>query len=216
MKKYSKAKNKTPIKKEEKTKQDYTDTITQIYKENELENDFIYVIDPLKKNVVKTRNTKKTEILNNTLKMETKTIKIFNNDFNEEKIDVLNSEKKSKKKKIKKKKKSVKKDVTPDGELEKKTELNAVNGLEIKTPTPNGNDSSTNFYLIDYNSQKKREINGINEPNPIMTEDNYNTFHENELEENNKEENRFNDRSNTIYDEKLKKSRCSLVFKHVK
>ena len=206
MKKYSKAKNKTPIKKEEKTKQDYTDTITQIYKENELENDFIYVIDPLKKNVVKTRNTKKTEILNNTLKMETKTIKIFNNDFNEEKIEVLNSEKKSKKKKIKKKKKSVKKDVTPDGELEKKTELNAVNGLEIKTPTPNGNDSSTNFYLIDYNSQKKREINGINEPNPIMTEDNYNTFHENELEENNKEENRFNDRSNTIYDEKLKKA----------
>ena len=208
MKKYIKVKNKTPTKKEEKSKQDYTDTISQIYKDNELENDYIYVIDPQKKNVFKTRNTKKPQILNNTLKMETKTIKIFNNEFNEEKINFLNTEKKAKKKKIKKKKKSVKKD-TPDVELEKKTEENTVNGIEV-TPTPNGNDSCTNFYLIDYQSQKRREMNGINEPNPILTEDNYNTFHENELEENLKEENRFNEQSNTMFDEKLKKSDAPL------
>ena len=206
MKKYNKVKNKIPVKKEEKSKQDYTDTISQIYKDNELENDYIYVIDPLKKNVFKTRNTKKPDILNNTLKMETKTIKIFNNEFNDEKIDLLNSEKRAKKKKIKKKKKSVKKDVTPDVESEKKTEENTVNGIEVKTPTPNGNESGTNFYLIDYQSKKQREMNGINEPNPIMTEDNYNTFHENELEENLKEENRFNEQSNTMFDEKFKQS----------
>ena len=206
MKKYNKIKKKTPIKKEEKIKQDYSNTITQIYNDNELENDYIYVVDPQKKNVFKTRNMKKPEIINNTLKMETKTIKIFNNEFKEEKIDLLNSEKRVKKKKIKKKKKSVKKDITPDGESEKKKDENTVNGIEVKNPIPNGNDSNTNFYLIDYQSNKQKEINGINEPNPIMTEDNYNTFHENELEENLTEENKFNEMSNTMFDEKHKKS----------
>lgn len=49
MKKYNKIKSKTSVKQEEKSKQDYTDTITQIYNENELETEYIYVIDPQKK-----------------------------------------------------------------------------------------------------------------------------------------------------------------------
>ena len=182
MKKYNKIKSKTPVKQEEKSKQDYTDTITQIYNENELESEYIYVIDPQKKNVLNMKNTDETEILNQTLKMETKTVKIFGNEFNEEKIDLISSEKKIKKKKIKKKKKSVKKDITPYGETE---HAGTVNGIDIGKPTPNGNDGGDNFFLIDYQSRTQRECNGINEPNPMMTEDNYNTFHENELEESN-------------------------------
>ena len=180
MKKYNKIKSKTPVRKEEKTKQDYTDTITQIYNEKDFETEYIYVIDPQKKNVLNMRNNEETEILNQTLKMETKTVKIFGNEFNEEKIDLLSSEKKIKKKKIKKKKKSVKKDITPFGESEN---AGTVNGIELGIPTPNGNDGGDNFFLIDYQSRSQRECNGINEPNPMMTEDNYNTFHENELEE---------------------------------
>jgi hypothetical protein len=50
--------------------------------------------------------------------METKAFKIFEDALKEEKVDLLNIEKKSvKKKKIKKKKKSLKKFFTPDGEL---------------------------------------------------------------------------------------------------
>jgi len=183
MKKYNKIKSKTPVKQEEKNKQDYTDTITQIYNETEYETEYIYVIDPQRKNLVKARNTDETEILNQTLKMETKTVKIFGNEFNQEKIDLISSEKKIKKKKMKKKKKSVKKDITPYGESENAGQ-NTVNGIEVGIPTPNGNDGGENFFLIDYQSRNQKECNGINEPNPMMTEDNYNTFHENELESN--------------------------------
>ena len=210
MKKYNKIKSKTPVKQEEKIKQDYTDTITQIYNENESETEYIYVIDPQKKNVIKTKNTEETEILNQTLKMETKTVKIFGNEFSEEKIDLLNSEKKIKKKKIKKKKKSVKKDITPYGEPGNAGQ-NTVNGIEVGIPTPNGNDGGDNFFLIDYQSRTQRECNGINEPNPMMTEDNYNTFHENELEESNADAQTIEEPARSVYNEKIKKFDISLT-----
>ena len=202
MKKYNKIKSKTPVRQEEKNKQDYTDTITQIYNEKEFETEYIYVIDPQKKNVLNMKNTEETEILNQTLKMETKTVKIFGNEFNEEKIDLISSEKKIKKKKTKKKKRSVKKDITPYGEIEY---AGTVNGIDVGIPTPNGNVGGDNFFLIDYKSRTQKECNGINEPNPIMTEDNYNTFHENELEENNADEKAIEEPVKNEYDEKKQK-----------
>ena len=49
MKKYSRINSNSSLKQEENNNQEYSDPIAQIYKESELKNDFIYVIDPQKK-----------------------------------------------------------------------------------------------------------------------------------------------------------------------
>ena len=49
MKKYSRINSNSSLKQEENNNQEYSDTIAEIYKESELKNDFIYVIDPQKK-----------------------------------------------------------------------------------------------------------------------------------------------------------------------
>ena len=212
MKKYSKINSQSSLKKEETNNQEYSDPITQIYKENELKNDYIYVIDPQKKNVIKTRNKEKTDNLNKTVKMETKTIKIFENVLKEEKVDLINASKKSvKKKKIKKKKKSVKKFVTPGGELEKTNSENNINSLEGETPTPNGNNNGVNnYYLINYKPKKKRSNYRVTEIRQIITEDYYNTFHENDFEKNFKELNLLEEPPSTACQEKNKKYNFSI------
>ena len=212
MKKYSKINSQSSLKQEESSNQENSDPITQIYKENELKNDYIYVIDPQKKNVIKTRNRGKTDNLNKTVKMETKTIKIFENVLKEEKVDLIKPVKKSvKKKKIKKKKKSVKKFVTPGGELEKTNSENNIKGLEGETPIPNGNNNGVNnYYLINYKPKKKRSNYRVTEIRQIITEDYYNTFHENDFEKNFKELNLLEEPPNTAYQEKNKKYNFSV------
>ena len=208
MKNYSKINYQPSLKKEESNNnQEYSDPIKQIDKENELKNEYIYVIDPKKKNVIKTRNKDKTDNLNKTLKMETKTIKIFQNVLKEEKVDLLNEAKKSvKKKKIKKKKKSVKQYVTPGGELENTKNENNINSLEGETPTPNGyNNGVNNYYLINYQPKKKRSNYRITEIKQIITEDYYNTFHENDFDKNFKEINLLEEQPSTANQEKNKK-----------
>ena len=209
MKKFRKVKSKTPLKKEE-INLEYSDSISQTYKEKESENDYIYADNQQKKNL-KIRNPDRAEILNKTLKVENKKIGIFKNEFKEEKSDNSSSRKKSKKKKVKKKKKSVKKDIIPEHEDEdeprkKKSSGNNRNIFEDETPTPDG---FNKFYLIDYHSIALKDINGVNEPNPIMTEDNYNTFHQNELEENNKEENIIDGHKASANTDKFRRSNFS-------
>ena len=208
MKKYSRINSNSSLKQEENNNQEYSDPIAEIYKESELKNDFIYVIDPQKKNVIKTRNKTKTDNLNKTLKMETKTIKIFENVFKGEKVDLLNKDKKSvKKKKIKKKKKSVKRFTTPGGDLEKINKENNINGLEGETPTPNENNNGVNnYYLINYHPKKKRSNYRVTEIRQIITEDYYNTFHENDL----KELNLLEEPPITVYQEKNKNYNFSI------
>ena len=206
MKKYSKINSQPALKKSESNNQDYSIPITQIEPENELKNDYIYIIDPKKRNVIKTRNREKTDNLNNTLKMETKAFKIFEDALKEEKVDLLNIEKKSiKKKKIKKKKKSLKKFFTPDGELEKINSENNINFLEGETPTPNGhNNGVNNYYLINFQPKKKRSDYNITEIKQIISEEYYNTFHENDFEKNFKQLNSLEEPLSTIYQEKNK------------
>jgi hypothetical protein len=206
MKKYSKINSQPALKKTESNNQDYSNPITQIEPENELKNDYIYIIDPKKRNVIKTRNREKTDNLNNTLKMETKAFKIFEDALKEEKVDLLNIEKKSvKKKKIKKKKKSLKKYFTPDGELEKINSENNINFLEGETPTPNGhNNGVNNYYLINFQPKKKRSDYNITEIKQIISEEYYNTFHENDFEKNFKQLNSLEEPLSTIYQEKNK------------
>ena len=208
MKKYSRINSNSSLKQEENNNQEYSDPIAEIYKESELKNDFIYVIDPQKKNVIKTRNKTKTDNLNKTLKMETKTIKIFENVFKGEKVDLLNKDKKSvKKKKIKKKKKSVKRFTTPGGDLEKINKENNINGLEGETPTPNENNNGVNnYYLINYHPKKKRSNYRVTEIRQIITEDYYNTFHENDF----KELNLLEEPPITAYQEKNKNYNFSI------
>lgn len=212
MKKYNKINSQTSLQQEENNNQEYSDPISKIYKEKDLKNDYIYVIDPQKKNVIKTRNTEKTDNLNKTLKMETKTIKIFENVLKEEKVNILSSVKKSvKKKKVKKKKKSVKRYVTPGGELEKpNNENNNINVLEGETPTPSGQSGVNNYYLINYKPKKKRSNYRVNEPKQIITEDYYNTFHENEFEKNFKELNLLEEPPSTAYQEKNRRYNFSI------
>lgn len=209
MKKYTKINSQSSLKQEESNNQDYSDPIAQIYKENELKNDYIYVIDPKKRNVFKTRNKGKTDSVNQTLKMETKTIKIFQNVLQEEKVDLIDSVKKSvKKRKIKKKKKSIKRFVTPGGDMEKSNiENNNINVLEGETPTPNGNDNcANNYYLINYKPKKKRSNYKVTEIKQIITEDYYNTFHENDF----KELNLLGEPPSTAFQEKNKKYNFSI------
>ena len=104
MKKYYKIKNQTPVKNEENN-QEYNDPISQIYKESDLDKDFFYVIDTKKNDIVNSRNIEKKEVLNKTLKVENKSIGLFKNEFNEEQVDILSSDKKPKKKKSEKRKK---------------------------------------------------------------------------------------------------------------
>ena len=209
MKKYTKINSQSSLKQEENNNQDYSDPIAQIYKENELKNDYIYVIDPKKRNVFKTRNKGKTDSVNQTLKMETKTIKIFQNVLQEEKVDLIDSVKKSvKKRKIKKKKKSLKRFVTPGGDMEKSNiENNNINVIEGETPTPNGNDIGVNnYYLINYKPRKKRSNYRVTEIKQIITEDYYNTFHENDF----KELNLLGEPPSTAFQEKNKKYNFSI------
>lgn len=210
MKKYYKIKNQTPVK-NEKNNQEYNDPISQIYKESDLDKDFFYVIDTKKNDIVNSRNIEKKEVLNKTLKVENKSIGLFKNEFNEEQVDILSSDKKPKKKKIRKKKKSVKKDINIENEEEKKEVKYTVNGIEDQIPTPNGKDSTDYFYLIDYKSKTEKENNGINEPNPIMTEDNYNTFHDNKLEETLTEVDVLEEPNKKLYTEKGRKINISFT-----
>ena len=211
MKKLSKIKNKTPLKREE-INEDYSNTISRIYKEKDSGKDYIYVINHQKSNL-KTRNQDKEDSLNNTLKAEHKKFDIFSNEFKEEIVDITSSRKKSKKKKIKKKKKSVKKDIVTEYEEEgrfkkKVNDVNNKNGIKVETPIHDSKYGTNKFYLIDYNSKGQKDIYGINEPNPIMTEDNYNTFHQNELEENSKEEIIINEKRSSLT-EKFKRNNFS-------
>ena len=67
------------------------------------------------------------------------------------------------------------------GEINNKNIGNPL--IDYETPTPNGNDEDIeNFYLIDYQS-KNKDIDNQDKNISKETEDNYNTFHENELKE---------------------------------
>ena len=205
MKKYKIKKN--PIKKEE-INLESPDPASQVYKEKDIEKKFIYDISPQIDNIVNSINSKKNEILNQTLNIENKPIDIFKNESKEKQVDILSTEKKLKKKKIKKKKKSIKKVINLEKEEEKKIEENTVNEIEVETPK--GKEENDKYYLIEYKTKNQKENNEINQRNAIMNEENYNTFHNDELEETIAEENLPEETTKTNETEKIKKSNIYL------
>ena len=174
MKKYKKAINKTPLKDNSLTAKNIQ-PINQIYKENVLEEEFIYEIKTKKHDTINTENDHDiSRIKKKTLKRKIKSIDRCKTetDVNQK---TSNSPKKVKKKIIKKKKK--KKETTSDnGSKDKQIE----NGSEI--PTPNGNDEMENFYLIDYQSKINKNNEDENDQTPDG-EEYFHTFHESNFNE---------------------------------
>ena len=172
MKKYKKSLNKTPLKINTNTTK-YIEPIHQIYKEKNIEEEFIYEINPKKKSIINTVNDMDNVVIKKkTLKRKIKSIDKPQSGIIESQNEISESPKKVKKKLVKKKKK-VKKE-----EKHKLENKDIENGIE--TPTPNGNDEMENFYLIDYQSKINNNKEEMITPE---AEDNYHTFHECELRE---------------------------------
>ena len=177
MKKFKKVKNKTPL----KAKPSNTGKIVslnQINEEKHPEDEFIYVLNP---KIINNINSEKKDEVKETLERKNKSIDL-KAEYNQNKKDISDlSQKKVKKRLIKKKKKSKKKDMINIGEINNKNIEDPL--IDYETPTPNGNDEDIeNFYLIDYQS-KNKDIDNQDKNISKETEDNYNTFHENELKE---------------------------------
>jgi hypothetical protein len=174
MKKYKKAMNKTPLKDDSLTAKNIQ-PINQIYKENVLEEEYIYEIKAKKHDTINTENDHDiSRIKKKTLKRKIKSIDRCKTET-DVKQKSSNSPKKVKKKIIKKKKK--KKETTNDnGSKDKQIE----NGSEI--PTPNGNDEMENFYLIDYQSKINKNNEDANDQTPDG-EEYFHTFHESNFNE---------------------------------
>ena len=175
MKKFKKVKNKTPL----KAKPSNTGKIVslnQINEEKHPEDEFIYVLNP---KIINNINSEKKDEAKEALERKNKSIDL-KTEYNQNKKDISDlSQKKVKKRLIKKRKKSKKKDMVNIDEINNKnTEIPLIDN---ETPTPNGNDEDIeNFYLIDYQS-KNKDIDNQEKNISKETEDNYNTFHENEL-----------------------------------
>ena len=177
MKKFKKLKNKTPL----KSKLNNTGEIisqNQIKEQKHPEDEFIYKLNP---KIINNINSEKKDEAKETLERKNKSIDL-KTEYNQNQKDISDlSQKKTKKRLIKKKKKSKKKDMINIGKINNKNIENP--SIDYETPTPNGNDEDIeNFYLIDYQS-KNKDTNNQDKNISKETEDNYNTFHENELKE---------------------------------
>ena len=185
MKKYKKIKNKSPLNQDIDEIQ-YIEDISNLQKKDKSKNEYIYYLNPKNdKTNIKTKiNTYNQDNIEETLKIKNKSIdlKIAHK---QKEIDINKSSSKKPKKKLIKRKKKIKKiEIASINETERNNPKNTLKKTEIPTPTPNGNDEDMNsFYLIDYQS-KNKDIENKEEETPKASDDNYQTFYQNDLTKN--------------------------------